>query len=86
MISFREYILENSVLNVERARQAGNLTKEKNSRVSKSSNSLPSRQDTSLSTKLTKRANDTDTEDIMNEILELDRKLDGVLKELQENE
>ena len=26
------------------------------------------------------------TEDIMNEILELDRKLDGVLKELQENE
>ena len=26
------------------------------------------------------------TEDIMNEILELDRKLDGVLKELQEDE
>ena len=26
------------------------------------------------------------TEDIMNEILELDKKLDGVLKELQENE
>ena len=26
------------------------------------------------------------TEEIMNEILELDRKLDGVLKELQENE
>ena len=65
MISFREYILENSVLNVERARQAGNLTKEKNSKVSKNNNSLPSRQDTSLSTKLTKRANDTDTEDIM---------------------
>ena len=65
MISLREYILENSVLNVERARQAGNLTKEKNSRVSKSSNSLPSRQNTSLSTKLTKRDNDTDTEDIM---------------------
>ena len=65
MISLREYILENSVLNVERAKQAGNLTKGENSKVSKNNNSLPSRQDTSLSTKLTKRANDTDTEDIM---------------------
>ena len=65
MISFREYILENSVLNVERAKQAGNLTKGKNSKVSKNNNSLPSRQDTSLSTKLTKRDNDIDTEDIM---------------------
>ena len=63
MISFREYILENSVLNVERAMQAGDLAKGKNSKVSKNNNSLPSRQDTSLSTKLTKRANDTDTED-----------------------
>ena len=65
MISLREYILENSVLNVERARQAGNLARGQNSKVSKNNNSLPSRQDTSLSTKLTKRANDTDTEDIM---------------------
>ena len=66
MISLREYLLEkSSILNVERAKQAGNLTKGENSKVSKNNNSLPSRQDTSLSTKLTKRDNDTDTEDIM---------------------
>ena len=66
MISLREYLLEkSSILNVERAMQARDLAKGKNSRVSKSSNSLPSRQNTSLSTKLTKRDNDTDTEDIM---------------------
>ena len=67
MVSLREYILENSVLNVERARQTGNLTKGKNSNVSKNNNSLPSRQDTSLSTKLAKRDNDKDTEDIMSD-------------------
>ena len=66
MISLREYLLEkSSILNVERAMQARDLAKGKYSRVSKSSNSLPSRQNTSLSTNQTKRDNDTDTEDIM---------------------
>ena len=70
MISLREYLLENSVLNVERARQAGNLTKGENSKVSKNNNSLPSRQNTSLArqnTSLARQtdANTSDTEDIM---------------------
>ena len=70
MISLREYLLENSVLNVERARQAGNLTKGENSKVSKNNNSLPSRQNTSLTrqnTSLARQtdANTSDTEDIM---------------------
>ena len=72
MISLREYLLENSVLNVERARQAGNLTKGENSKVSKNNNSLPSRQNTSLTrqnTSLARQtdANTSDTEDIMND-------------------
>lgn len=63
MISLREYILENSsVLNVERARQAGNLVRRKNSEVSKNYNSLPSRQNT-IPAKQTS-ANTSDTEDI----------------------
>ena len=67
MISLREYILENSVLNVERARQAGNLTKEKNSKASKKNNNHPVRQNTSLA-KQTKRDNDNiDLKDLMSD-------------------
>ena len=62
MISLREYILENSVLNVERARQAGNLVKRKNSEVSKNNNSLPSRQNTTIAKQT--NSNNSDTEGI----------------------
>ena len=67
MISLREYILENSVLNVERARQAGELAKGKNSKVSKNNNSLPSRQNTSLAKQTNANTSDKDTEDLMND-------------------
>ena len=69
MISLREYLLEkSSILNAERAKQARDLAKGKNSRVSKSSNSLPSRQNTSLA-KQTKRDNDNiDLENLMKNV------------------
>ena len=64
MISLREYLLENSVLNVERARQAGSLVKGKNSEVSKNSNnSLPSKQNT-FPAKQTSSNNTSDSEGI----------------------
>ena len=63
MISLREYILENSVLNVERARQAGNPVKGKDNKVSKNNNSLPSRQNT-FPAKQTNSNNTSDAEGI----------------------
>ena len=63
MISLREYLLEkSSILNVERAMQAGNLPKGKNS---KKNNSYPVRQNNSPA-KQTKRDNDNiDLENLM---------------------
>ena len=71
MISLREYLLEkSSILNVERAMQARDLAKGKNSKASKKNNSYPVRQNNSPA-KQTKRDNDnidlgslmSDTED-----------------------
>ena len=71
MISLREYLLEkSSILNVERAMQARDLAKGKNSKASKKNNSYPVRQNRSPA-KQTKRDNDnidlgslmSDTED-----------------------
>ena len=68
MISLREYILENSVLNVERAMQARDLAKGKNSKASKKNNSYPVRQNSS-SVKQTKRDNDNiDLENLMKNV------------------
>ena len=66
MISLREYLLEkSSILNVERAMQARDLAKGKNSKVSKKNNNHPVRQNTSLA-KQTKRDNDNiDLKDLM---------------------
>ena len=68
MISLREYLLEkSSILNVERAIQARDLAKGKNSKASKKNNSYPVRQNTSLA-KQTKRDNDNiDLKDLMND-------------------
>ena len=69
MISLREYLLEkSSILNVERAMQAGNLPKGKNSKASKKNNSYPVRQNNS-SVKQTKRDNDNiDLENLMKNV------------------
>ena len=72
MISLREYILENSVLNIERARQVGNLTKGKNNKA-RQNNSL-AKQNTPL-TKQTNSNNTSDTEDLMNDTKDSTTKL-----------
>ena len=69
MISLREYLLEkSSILNVERAMQARDLAKGKNSKASKKNNSYPSNQNNS-SVKQTKRDNDNiDLENLMKNV------------------
>ena len=70
MISLREYLLEkSSILNVEKAMQARDLTKGKNSKASKKNNNHPVKQNTNPSTKLTKKTDDIDIdiEGLMND-------------------
>ena len=69
MISLREYLLEkSSILNVERAMQARDRAKGKNSKASKKNNSYPVRQNTNPSTKLTKKTDDIDIEGLMKNV------------------
>ena len=69
MISLREYLLEkSSILNVEKAKQARDLAKGKNSKASKKNNSYPVRQNNSPA-KQTKRDNDNiDLENLMKNV------------------
>ena len=70
MISLREYILENSsILNVERAMQARDLTKGKNNKASKKNNNHPVKQkNTNPSTKLAKSNDNIDLGDLMKNV------------------
>ena len=68
MISLREYLLEkSSILNVERAMQAGNLPKGKNNKADKNKNGLPSNQNNSSVKQTSSNTLDKEIEDLMND-------------------